>query len=60
MIPFRDKTFCASPQCKNECGRKMTKKEEEQLERMREKDWTSVGVMQAYFCGEPDEGSEHD
>lgn len=55
MIIFRDKTFCASPKCKNECGRKMTKKEEEQLEAMREEDWTSVGVSQGYFCGEPEE-----
>lgn len=56
MIPFKDKTFCASPNCKNECGRKMTKKEEEQLEKMREEDWTSVGVSQGYFCGEPEDG----
>jgi len=58
MIPFKDRTFCASPKCKNECGRKMTKKEEEQLEKMNETQW--VGVMQGYFCGEPEEGSEHD
>lgn len=55
MIIFKDKTYCASPQCKNECGRKMTKKEEEQLEQMRE-DGKSVGVSQGYFCGEPEEG----
>lgn len=55
MIVFRDRTYCASPQCKNECGRKMTKKEEEELERMREKDWTNVGVSQGYFCGEPED-----
>lgn len=57
MIIFKDKTYCASPQCKNECGRKMTKKEEEQLERMKEDDM-SVGVSQGYFCGEPEEGDE--
>jgi hypothetical protein len=55
MIPFEDKTFCASPKCKNECGRKMTKREEEQLEKMNETHL--VGVMQGYFCGEP-EGDE--
>lgn len=58
MIPFKDRTFCASPKFKNECGRKMTKKEEEQLEKMNETQW--VGVMQGYFCGEPEEGSEYD
>lgn len=58
MIPFKDKTFCASPKCKNECGRKMTKKEEEQLEKMNETQW--VGVMQGYFCGEPDEENIND
>lgn len=58
MIPFRDRTYCASPNCKNECGRKMTKKEEEELEKMNETLW--VVVKQGYFCGEPEEGSEHD
>ena len=58
MIPFKDKTFCASPKCKNECGRKMTKKEEEQLEKMNETHW--VGVSQGYFCGEPEEDELND
>lgn len=58
MIPFKDKTFCASPRCKNECGRKMTKKEEEQLEKMNETHW--VGVSQGYFCGEPEEDELND
>lgn len=53
MIMFKDKTFCASPNCKNECGRKMTKKEEEELEAMRENCWMNVAVSQAYFCDEP-------
>lgn len=55
MIPFKDRTYCASPKCKNKCGRKMTKREEEKLERMREENWISVGVSQGYFCGEPEE-----
>jgi len=58
MIPFKDRTFCASPKCKNECGRKMTKKEEEQLEKMNETHW--VSVMQGYFCGEPEEDELND
>ena len=52
MIPFKDKTFCASPDCKNECGRKMTNEDKEHFEKMNETMW--VGVMQGYFCGEPD------
>ena len=51
MIIFKDRTFCASPDCKNECGRKMTKEEKEQLKKMNET--MLVGVMQGYFCGEP-------
>lgn len=54
MIPFKDKTFCASPNCKNECGRKMTDEEKKQFDVMNETQW--VGVYQGYFCGEPEEG----
>lgn len=56
MIIFRGKTFCTSPNCENKCGRKMTKKEEEQLEAMREEYGKSFDVSQGYFCGEPEEG----
>jgi hypothetical protein len=58
MIPFKDKTYCASPNCKNECGRMMTKREREQYEEFREE--YEVCLSQAYFCGEPEEGSEYD
>ena len=27
MICYKDTTFCASPNCKNKCGRKLTKKD---------------------------------
>ena len=47
-MTFLDKTFCASPQCKNECGRKMTDEEKERLKRLGE-----TRVLQAYFCSEP-------
>jgi len=47
---FKDKTFCASPNCTNECGRKMTDKEKQELEKLNEYEW--VAVYQAYFCGE--------
>jgi len=57
MIPFKDKTFCASPDCKNECGRKMTKKEREEFDRLNEDHW--MCISQGYFCGEPNEEDEH-
>ena len=48
-----DKTFCASPNCKNECGRKMTEQEKRELESFNEYNW--VAVSQGYFCGESNE-----
>lgn len=44
-----DKTYCASPQCNNECGRKM-KDEVKELLTMQAMPWVSY----AYFCGEPE------
>lgn len=44
---YLDTTYCASPNCKNECGRKMSdeiKKEISRLEHAR--------VAYAYFCAE--------
>lgn len=46
-MSFLDKTFCASPQCKNDCGRRMTDKEREQLT-YSQAQYVSYG----YFCGE--------
>lgn len=45
---YRDKTYCMSPGCKNECGRKMSE-EVRQLLARDEYGRTSYG----YFCGEP-------
>ena len=45
---FRDKTYCASPNCKNECGRKMSS-EIESILKADKYGRTSY----AYFCGEP-------
>ncbi len=46
---WRDKTYCASPNCTNECGRKMG---------ARIKYLMSVdehnSISYAYFCGEPE------
>lgn len=33
-----DKTFCGSPNCKNECGRKMTDKERQYIDNLPWKD----------------------
>lgn len=61
-MSFLDKTFCASPDCKNECGRKMTESEKEYLKELAFRGLKSSSlVSQAYFCGEPSkEGIEHD
>ena len=45
----KDKSFCASPQCKNECGRKM-KDELREILAMQNMPWVSYG----YFCVEPE------
>lgn len=43
-----DKTYCVSPQCKNECGRQLTTD-------VLLKFFVSDRLMkQAYFCGEPE------
>lgn len=49
-MSFLDKTFCASPNCKNECGRKMAEEEQLLLETILE--WERF-ISWAYFCGEP-------
>ena len=47
MITYLDKTFCASPNCTNECGRKMT-----EIEMIKS---TAPGqflpICYGYFCG---------
>ena len=47
---FMDYTYCASPNCKNECGRKMSKEIKETLER-----FTYHRIAMGYFCGEGNE-----
>lgn len=46
MICYLDRTFCASPNCTNECGRQLT-------EEMAAKNVNNMPVSRAYFCGEP-------
>lgn len=49
MLCFRDKTFCASPNCQNQCGRMLT--EELKAEAIK------VGLPIAYarFCDDEDD-----
>ena len=46
-MSYLDKTFCASPRCNNDCGRRMTDREREALT-YSEAQYVSYG----YFCGE--------
>ena len=57
MMCFKDKTFCASPNCKNECGRKMTPELEDELKRANMPDkWDGMlPVSYNYFCGKPED-----
>ena len=48
-MSFLDKTFCASPNCKNDCGRRMTDAQREQLTYTQ-----NECVSYGYFCGEDD------
>lgn len=44
-MSYLDKTFCASPGCQNECGRRMTEYERENLSRS-----NAQYVSYGYFC----------
>lgn len=44
-MSYLDKTFCASPNCQNECGRKMTDEQKEKLSRS-----NAQFVSYGYFC----------
>ena len=48
-MSYLDKTFCASPKCKNDCGRRMTDREREQLT-YSQAQYVSYG----YFCNKDD------
>ena len=48
MHCYRDTTYCASPNCKNECGHKMSDEDRHVLP---PDEWVAWG----YFCGEPEE-----
>lgn len=46
-MTYRDKTYCASPNCTNECGRKMLEWERKEVQR------EEIPVCYAYFCDVP-------
>ncbi len=50
MLSFKDKTFCASPHCTNQCGRKITDEERGEAQRL------GLLISWSYFCGTPARG----
>lgn len=54
IMSFKDRTFCASKNCKNKCGRKMTSNEKQELAKLGiEGVKLSLLVTYEYFCEEP-------
>ena len=47
MLCYKDTTFCASPDCTNECGRKMSDYDKDLAQR------ADLPVAYGYFCGKP-------
>ena len=54
-MSYLDKTFCASPNCKNDCGRKMTESEKEQYKKFFVDTGFVMPVSYGYFCGKEQE-----
>lgn len=54
MTP-KDQTYCASPNCTNECGRKMSKDLEKEIYWTGDLTHLKNGIWYAYFCGEVDD-----
>lgn len=48
MYCYKDTTYCASPNCKNECGRKLTPEIWESAKK------AEMMIAQSYFCGSPE------
>jgi hypothetical protein len=48
MLCFKDTTFCASPNCNNQCGHKITEQEREKSKRL------NMIISVAYFCDIPE------
>lgn len=52
MPHFKDKTFCASTNCVNDCGRKMNAQEKAELDQVCKNNPSFAVVSWAYFCDE--------
>lgn len=48
MMCFRDRTYCNSKNCNNECGRQLTQEVWDSAEK------SGLPVAYSYFCGEPE------
>lgn len=51
MMCYKDRTFCVSPSCTNECGRKLTP----EIREAAQKWWGMEGeapIACSFFCGE--------
>jgi hypothetical protein len=53
MKCYKDTTFCVSPNCTNECGRKLPEDEVKNVPY-----WVPISI--AYFCGIPEEQKKDD
>lgn len=61
MFCYRDSTFCISPNCENECGRKLTP----EIEAAAKQWWKQIApddeggapIAMSYFCGGQDESN---
>lgn len=49
MFSYKDRSFCASPNCENKCGRKITDFERAQANEL------NVPIAWGYFCDIPEE-----
>lgn len=47
---YLDKTFCASPNCTNKCGRMMTQEEQDMLDYLYSTDDWAPPVAYGLFC----------
>ena len=54
MLTYKDKTFCFSPDCINECGRQLTHEDRENANKL------GLPIGGAFFCGnyEPQDEQE--
>lgn len=48
MMCFRDRTYCNSVNCKNECGRQLTQEIKDAANK------AGMYISYSYFCGKPE------